>query len=103
MGLLRLLTNSAVMGKDVLTSRDAWGAYQAILADERIGFAPEPFALEEEWRPLTSQRRSMPQIWTDAYLAAFAQCAGLRLATLDRGLASRVTGALLLTEGDEAT
>lgn len=97
MGFLRLLTNASAMGPDVLSSNDAWGAYHSMLCDERIGFAPEPFALEEEWRKTTLHPKPMAQNWTDAYLAAFAQCAGLRLATLDCALASKADQALLLT------
>ena len=97
MGLLRLLTNSHVMGGDVLASRDAWRVYRGILADERIGFAPEPFALEEQWRKLTSQDRPMPKLWTDAYLAAFARSAAMQFVTLDRAVLAMAPEALLLS------
>jgi predicted nucleic acid-binding protein len=97
MGLLRLLTSEAVMGSDVLSSRDAWRTYRAILADERIQFAIEPFALEHEWRKLTVQDRPTPKIWTDAYLAAFARAGGMQLVTLDRAVLSMAGEALLLT------
>jgi uncharacterized protein len=96
MGLLRLLTNQTVMGDDVVTSRDAWRAYRTILADERIGFAPEPLALEEPWRKLTSLDRPAPKLWTDAYLSAFAHTAGLRLVTLDRATLAIAADALVL-------
>ena len=96
MGLLRLLTNEAVMRNDVLSSRDAWQAYRTILAYERIAFAPEPFALEREWQKLTSQDQPTPKVWTDAYLAAFAQASGLRLVTLDRAMLSLVSNGLVL-------
>lgn len=96
MGLLRLLTNQAVMGEDVLSSRGAWRAYRTILADERIQFAPEPFALEQRWRNLTTRDHSAPKIWTDAYLAAFANVGDVRVVTLDRAMLSLAPGALLL-------
>jgi toxin-antitoxin system PIN domain toxin len=96
MGLLRLLTNATVMGSDVLTSRNAWRAFRSILADERIGFAPEPLALEDHWRKLTSLDRPAPKLWTDAYLSAFARAAGLRLTTLDRAILAIAPDALLL-------
>jgi toxin-antitoxin system PIN domain toxin len=96
MGLLRLLTNESVMGLDVLSSRDAWRAYRTMLADERVQFAPEPFALEEEWRKMTAQDRPAPKIWTDAYLAAFARASGMQLVTLDRAMLSIAREALLL-------
>jgi len=96
MGLLRLLTNATVMGDDVVTSRDAWRAYRTILADERIGFAPEPLALEEHWRKLTSLDGPAPKLWTDAYLSAFARAAGLRFVSLDRAILAIAPDALLL-------
>jgi uncharacterized protein len=96
MGLLRLLTKEAVMGTDVLSSRDAWRTYQTILSDSRISFAAEPFDLEQEWQRLTLQRRPTPNVWTDAYLAAFARAAGLQLVTLDRAVLSLAKEALLL-------
>jgi toxin-antitoxin system PIN domain toxin len=96
MGLLRLLTNESVMGSDVLASRDAWRVYQSILTDERIGFAPEPLVLEAQWKKLTSQKRPTPKVWTDAYLAAFAHSAEMRLVTLDRAVRMLDPEALVL-------
>ena len=37
-----------------------------------------------------------PKMWMDAYLAAFAETAGLTLVTFDRALAGKVKGAMLL-------
>ena len=96
MGLLRLLTKDSVMGTDVLSSRDAWRTYQIILSDARIGFALEPFALAPEWQRLTSQKRPTPNVWTDAYLAAFARAGEFQLVTLDRAVLSLAKEALLL-------
>lgn len=96
MGLLRLLTNESVMRSDVLSSKDAWHIYRTILADERISFAPEPFALEPEWKKRTAQDRPTPKVWTDAYLAAFAQAGGMRLVTLDKAMLSLAEEALVL-------
>ena len=96
MGLLRLLTNEPVMGSDVLSCREAWRVYRTILDDARIGLTPEPFALEPEWRKLTSQDKPAPKVWTDAYLAAFARAGGMQLVTLDRAVLSIARDALLL-------
>ncbi len=96
MGLLRLLTHVAVMGTDVLSSRESWGVYRTMLTDERIQFAPEPFTLEQEWRKVTMQDRPTPKIWTDAYLIAFARAAAMQLVTLDRAVLSIASEALLL-------
>ncbi len=96
MGLLRLLTHESVMGRDVLSSREAWRVYRTILDDGRIQFAPEPFALEQEWRKLTMQDRPTPKVWTDVYLIAFARAAGMQLVTLDRAMLLLASEALLL-------
>jgi uncharacterized protein len=96
MGLLRLLTTEAVMGNDVLSSREAWRAYKSILADERITFVPEPFTLEQEWRKLTGQTKPTPKLWTDAYLCAFARAGGMRLVTMDEAVLSLAGDALVL-------
>jgi predicted nucleic acid-binding protein len=37
-----------------------------------------------------------PKIWADAYLAAFAVAGNLTLVTMDRALAAKVKGAVLL-------
>ncbi|MGH9632673.1 MAG: TA system VapC family ribonuclease toxin [Bryobacteraceae bacterium] len=96
MGLLRLLTSEAVMGSDVLSSSDAWRVYRKIREDERIQFAPEPFALETEWKKLTALDHPTPKIWTDAYLAAFARAGEMQLVTLDRAVLSLAREALWL-------
>lgn len=85
------------MRSDVLSSRDAWHVYRTMLGDERVLFAPEPFALEQEWQKLTMQNQPTPKIWTDAYLAAFARSAGMQLVTLDRAVLSLASEALLLS------
>lgn len=96
MGLLRLLTNESVMGSDVLSSRSAWRAYQTISADERMSFAAEPLELEHAWKKLTSHDRPTPKVWTDAYLSAFAQAAGMQLVSLDRAVLAMAPDALVL-------
>ena len=84
------------MGKDVLSSRDAWRTYQTFLSDARIRFAPEPFALEQDWQKLTSQKLATPNLWTDGYLAAFARASEFQFVTLDRAVLSLAKEALLL-------
>ncbi len=86
-GYLRLLTNQRVMGPFVLTPEQAWTTYDQTTADRRVVFVSEPTGLEAEWRRLTGGRAGSLNIWTDAYLAAFARCGGLEVVTLDRGFA----------------
>ena len=53
---LRLLSSRAVLApyrRPPLTNREAWRAFQALLADERVSFRPqEPSGLEQSWKQL---------------------------------------------------
>jgi len=84
---LRLLTNASVRrpyGNPPLTNRQAWKAYEALLADDRIVLrAEEPAALEKRWTELALRDDASPKLWMDAYLAGFALAAGLRMITTD--------------------
>jgi hypothetical protein len=93
--LLRLLTTAAVMGRDVLTQREAWQAYEKFLAGG-VRFLEEPPTLEDHFRRLTRHTSSSPKEWADAYLTAFAIGAGLRLTTFDKALAAKAKGSILL-------
>src|SRR5258706_9155996 len=65
-GLLRLLTNSKVMGADVLTAVESWPIYDKLLSDVRVTFATEPPGLEIAWRGGTKQSHTGPNFLTDA-------------------------------------
>jgi toxin-antitoxin system PIN domain toxin len=84
-GFLRLATNKSVFGKDAVTLPDAWQIYDLYLSDPRVSFAEEPAQIETHWRTYTRSRSFSPQVWNDAYLAAFALAGGLALVTCDRG------------------
>lgn len=86
-GFLRIATNRRAMGQDVVTLPLAWQAYDAFLQVPRISFFEEPIHLEAQWRKFTEPEEFSPNIWTDAYLAAFACSADLRIVTFDRGFA----------------
>jgi uncharacterized protein len=88
MGLLRLLTNSHVMGADALSARDAWKVFDRITNERNIFFAAEPVGIDSIWRELTPPSQSGANLWTDAYLAAFAKATGYTLVTFDRGFGS---------------
>ncbi len=94
--LLRLLTNPAVMGAEVLDGSRAWSVYDEIRSDSRVEFVPEPAGLESEWRRLTGGGSSSPANWTDSYLLAFARAGWLQLVTFDNALARRAPSAVLL-------
>ena len=73
------------MGKDVVTLHQAWQAYDTFRQVPRISFFEEPINLEAHWRKFTGREEFSPNIWTDAYLAAFACAADLQIVTFDRG------------------
>lgn len=87
-GLLRLLTNRAVMGRDVLTQRQAWRIYDRLIQDERVGFLNELTGVEKQFRELTTGSLASTKQWPDAYLAALARSADMALATFDASLAN---------------
>ena len=85
-GLLRLLNNPAVMREDVLDTDACWGIWHRLLEDDRIRFTPtEPSGLDAVFERFTSGRAFTPRLWTDAYLASYAQVSGLVLVTFDQG------------------
>jgi uncharacterized protein len=85
LSLLRLLTNTSVMGKDVCNLKQAWTIYDILMGDERFDFSIEPINLEQHLRRYTISEQISPKLWQDAYLAAFARAAKLHLATFDSG------------------
>jgi toxin-antitoxin system PIN domain toxin len=87
-GLLRLLTNTAVMREYTLTVQDAWTIHDRWLSDPRVQFHPEPRRLDAAFREATgafaSQQASK---WIgDCYLLAFARESGATLVTFDKAL-----------------
>ncbi len=91
MGLLRLLTNQHVMGADLFTQARAWDVYQDLNRDSRVHFLEEPAAIEALWQQLTKKSQPATNLWTDAYLQAFAQLKDLEVVTFDHGF-RRFTG-----------
>jgi toxin-antitoxin system PIN domain toxin len=85
MGFLRLATTPRVLADTALTLEEAWHAYDELCDDPRVVFAEEPEGLEPPWRAFARRQTVSPKIWTDAYLAAFAQAANWELVTFDRG------------------
>jgi hypothetical protein len=84
LGFLRLLTNSHVMGSDVLSPTQAWRIYDEWRTDGRVIFLSERTNFSEQWRQLGNQISGGPNAWTDAYLAAFAGESNATVITLDR-------------------
>jgi uncharacterized protein len=89
MGLLRLLSNPAIMGADVIERSQAWRTYDQLWADERVVWADEPAELDAVWRAISARNDTSHKLWTDDYLAAFAQASKSALITLDRKVPAR--------------
>jgi uncharacterized protein len=89
MGLLRLLSNPAILGDDAVDRSQAWRAYDQLWADERVLWADEPAGLDGVWRALSARDDKSHRLWTDDYLAAFAQASNATLVTLDRKVPTR--------------
>jgi uncharacterized protein len=89
MGLLRLLSNPAIMGADAVNRGQAWRIYDELWADERVVWAQEPAGLDGVWRAISARADKSHKLWTDDYLAAFAQTSEATLVTLDRNVPAR--------------
>jgi uncharacterized protein len=90
MGFLRLATNPKVLPGYTLSMTDAWTVYERIFSDERVVFAEEAANIEVVWKRFTQQTTFSTNVWTDAYLAAFAETAELELVTFDQAFARYV-------------
>ena len=84
---LRLATNPKVMKKDAVTLIQAWALYDAILKDKRVSFVHEPVDIDMQWRSYTQLASFSTNVWSDAWLAAFAYTGGYEVVTFDRGFA----------------
>ena len=89
MSLLRLITNPAIMGEEAVTRSEAWRLIDQIWADDRVLWAEEPDQLEAVFRAISARDDNSHKLWTDDYLAAFAQASGASLVTLDTKLSGR--------------
>lgn len=88
MGLIRLLTNPAVMGDRAVRGSEAWKIIDTILSDSRFRFQAEPGGFDHQFRAYTTSLVFSPNAWTDAYFAAFARASGHTLVTFDGGFRS---------------
>lgn len=73
------------MGVDVLNQIDAWKVYRRPASDDRIRFMSEPLGIETAWHGLTASGQQGANLWTGAYLQAFARLSGAQVVSFDRG------------------
>ncbi len=86
-GFLRLVTNSRAFPTAAVPLSRAWQMYDAILTDPKIAFTSEPASIESHWRAFTQGSTFSPNVWNDAYLAAFCVAGNYELVTSDKGFA----------------
>ncbi len=96
MSVLRLLTTPTAMNGRPLRMSEAWTAYDRLFEDDRVAFFDEPGGIETAFRKYSQKQHASPKLWADAWLLAFAECAGGTVITLDRALAGRAGHTLLL-------
>jgi toxin-antitoxin system PIN domain toxin len=89
MALLRHLTNPGVLGADAVTRRQAWNLIERQMRDPDVAWQSEPSGLDLAWRALSARDDRSHKLWTDDYLAGFAQAADLTLVTLERSFTRR--------------
>ena len=89
MGALRHLSHPAVVGNSATTRSGAWDVVLALQADPRVRFLQEPPGLKPLWITYSKRDDRSHHLWTDDYLAAFAQAGDLELVTLDRKMPQR--------------
>lgn len=86
LGVLRLLCNPKVMGRDALAPTLALDVWAALAANPRLSEIDRlPADHEASLRRLLADREPSPNIWTDAWLAALAICLSRQMVTFDRG------------------
>jgi uncharacterized protein len=87
-GLLRLLTNQAVMADQVQTLKAAWQIYDRWLEDPRVEFYLEPRGVASTFRKITKPLAAQPasKAIGDCWLLAFAVDIQATLVTFDRAL-----------------
>ena len=88
LGLLRLLTNSVVMGTETLVLRTAWAVLDRWLEDPRVALYPDPRNVDVEFRKATKPFASQPASkWVgDCWVLASAVGNDATLVTFDRAL-----------------
>lgn len=86
LGLVRLLAQPRVMGAAALDAPAALGVYADLAARPGVGLCPESPGCDDAYQALVAA--GLPsRFLTDAWLAAFATSARLRLVTFDRDFA----------------
>jgi len=83
LGLVRVLSSAPIMAGRPLEAADAWSVLQTWLATDHIVRLHEPEGCRAKMADMVAAGLVTRALWTDAYLAAFAIAARVRLVTFD--------------------
>lgn len=84
LGLVRLLSQPKVMGDAALALCDAHAIYRRLRQASGVGFVPDTELADAPLDARLALKPGLPaRLWTDAWLAATADAAGLRLVSFD--------------------
>lgn len=84
LGFVRLLCQPGVVGAGALPPSQSLALYQRFRNLPSVGLLPEPPESEAALATFVTARNVQPRQWGDAWLAAQASSAGVRLVTFDR-------------------
>jgi toxin-antitoxin system PIN domain toxin len=85
LSFLRLLCNTHVMGDERFDPENAWAEYEKLETGGSVYYAEEPPTIADALSGFARGGKTSRDFWTDAYLAAFAKAAGMRLVSFDAG------------------
>jgi len=88
LGFVRLVTQKPVMSQcsaAPLTNAEAVEFLAKVYDDPAVSRVDEPAATRSLWLELADRSQAAPNIWMDAYLAAFAIALGAEMVTFDSG------------------
>jgi toxin-antitoxin system PIN domain toxin len=88
LGFVRLITQATVMGRCgivPLSNAEAAEFLNSLYHDPAVSRAGEPLAMRALWLRLADRPNAAPNVWMDAYLAAFAITLGAEMVTFDKG------------------
>jgi toxin-antitoxin system PIN domain toxin len=86
LGVLRLLTNARAMEGSPASPTEALEAWDRFEEDPRTFWIPDQGRAHELcFRRFVAGRESSPNLWTDAWIAALAESAGMGLTSFDSG------------------
>lgn len=83
MSFVRLLTQPRLMADRPLTLVNAWALYRSFAELPRVALLSEPSGIDAALSELVKPKLPA-RLFTDAYFAALARSAGLRLVTFDK-------------------